>query len=91
MQVVLSVMTDVVLTMLAALLFLMIIRALLSLLAPDSDHPVINVVFNVTDAIMAPAQTLLDKTGWFRNSVIDMAYLLTVAGLWVICLLFLLI
>lgn len=83
-------MSDIVLTLLSALLFLMIGRALLSLLAPDSDHPVVNVIFNVTDWIMAPAQALLDKTGWFKNSMIDMAFMLTVILLWILAILFML-
>ena len=90
MSTVLSVMSNIVTTLLSALLFLMFIRAILSLVAPDSDHPVVNMVFNVTDVVMAPARALLDKTGWFQNSMFDMSFFLTVLFLWILSALFLL-
>ena len=89
MEVVLSVMSNIMTTLLSALMFALLIRAILSLLAPDSDHPLVNVVFNVTDVVMAPARALLDKTGWFRNSMFDMSYFLTVIFLWILSALFL--
>ena len=70
-------------------MFLMLIRAIMSLVAPDSDHPLVNIVFNVTDVVMAPARALLDKTGWFQNSMFDMSYLFTVIFLWILSALFL--
>ena len=46
-------------------------------------------MFTVTDWILAPMRALLDKTGWFQNSMIDMSYLLTILVLWGISSLFL--
>ena len=66
----------------------LLLRAVFSLVAPDSDHPFINIVFNVTDVIMAPARALLDKTGWFQNSPVDMAFIFTVLFLWILSAVF---
>ena len=88
MATVLAVMSDIMVTLLSALMFLLLIRAVLSMLAPDSDHPLVNIVFNVTDVVMAPARVLLDKTGWFQNSMFDMSYFITVIFLWILSALF---
>ena len=89
MGIVLSVLSGAVSLLLSATMFMMLLRAIFSLLAPDSDHPVVNVVFNVTDVVMAPARALLDKTGWFENSMFDMSYMFTVIFLWILSALFL--
>ena len=89
MSAVLSVFSNAVSLLLSAVMFLMLIRAIMSLVAPDSDHPLVNIVFNVTDVVMAPARALLDKTGWFQNSMFDMSYLFTVIFLWILSALFL--
>ena len=89
MGIVLSIFSGAVTLLLSATMFMMLLRAIFSLLAPDSDHPVVNVVFNVTDVVMAPARALLDKTGWFENSMFDMSYMFTVIFLWILSALFL--
>lgn len=86
---VLYILSNTVVTLLSAVEFLLLVRAVLSWVAPDSDHPVSNAVFTVTDWILAPMRALLDKTGWFQKSMIDMSYLLTILVLWGISSLFL--
>ncbi|HCH68201.1 MAG TPA: hypothetical protein DEV98_06120 [Clostridiales bacterium] len=88
-NIVLYILSNTVVTLLSAVEFLLLVRAVLSWVAPDSDHPVSNAVFTVTDWILAPMRALLDKTGWFQNSMIDMSYLLTILVLWGISSLFL--
>lgn len=74
---------------LSAVLVLLVLRAVFTLIAPDSDHPLINFVFNVTDFLMAPARFLLDKTGWFADFPLDMAHMITAVVTTLILYLFL--
>ena len=74
---------------LAAVLVLLVLRAVFTLIAPDADQPLINFVFNVTDFLMAPARYLLDKTGWFADFPLDMAHMITAVATTVILYLFL--
>lgn len=74
--------------LLSAVLFLLFARSILTILAPDSDHPVANVIFNTTDFLMSPARVLLDRTGWFSDSPLDMAHLITMVAVILIMLLF---
>ncbi len=76
-------------TLLTMLLFILTARSLLMMLAPDSDHPIVNMIFNVSDYIMSPARYMIDKTGWFADSPIDMAHLITMLAILALNLLFL--
>ncbi len=79
-----------VITLLSAVFFLLIARSVLLMLAPDSDHPVANFIFNAADFFLSPARYILDKTGWFGDSPLDMANLFTSLALIFIMFLFLL-
>ena len=75
---------------LSVILTLLFVRAILSLVAPDSDHPFVNLVFNLSDIFLSPARYLFDKTGWFADLPIDMAHLVTSFSVLILMYLFLL-
>ena len=62
-----------------ALLFVieicMLVRALLSFLPIQEDNPFLIFVGMVTEPIILPFRALFERTGWFRNTPIDVAFL----------------
>lgn len=82
------ILSETVLILLSAMMMLLFIRAVMSFVAPDSDHPLVNFVFNVTDIILAPARFFVDKTGFLADSMFDIAYFITVVALWLLEALF---
>ncbi len=67
-----------------ALCFLMMARALLSLLLPDSDNPLVDFVYCVTEFCITPVRALCDRMSWFTESVFDVPFLITTLLLWVL-------
>ncbi len=64
------------------------VSALLSWISPDADGPLFNFIYNVSDFLTAPVKALLDKTGLFAGSPIDMSHLITMVLLSIIGMLF---
>ena len=71
------VLTQAVLLAANIIMLLLFVRTILTFVAFDSDHPLVNLVFNITDAILTPARIVLDKTGWFEDTPFDFSQILT--------------
>ncbi len=84
------VLTQAVLLAANVTMLLLFIRTILTFVAFDSDHPLVNFVFNITDAILTPARIILEKTGWFEDTPFDFSQILTLGFILVVYLLFIL-
>ena len=56
----------------------MLVRAVLSWFPIKEDHPLVLFVHMVTEPIVSPIRRLFDRFGWFRNSPIDISFLVAV-------------
>lgn len=56
----------------------MLIRAFLSWLPIQDDNPFVMIVTMVTEPLIAPIRAFFDRMGWFRNSPIDISFLVGV-------------
>lgn len=61
---------------------LMLARALLNLLAPDSENPLVSFVFTVTEAGISPVRAICDRKKWFQHTPLDMPFFITVILVW---------
>lgn len=52
------------------------VRALLSWFPVRDDNPILTFVGMVTEPFIAPVRALFDRLGWFRNSPLDMSFLM---------------
>lgn len=71
-----------------ALVLMMLVRALLSFLMPETDNPLAGFVFAVTEFCITPMRALCDRMEWFQKSLFDMPFLLTMLVLWLLEMLF---
>lgn len=70
------------------LMFMMIARAVLSFIMPESANPLVNFVYAVTEFCITPVRVLCDRMNWFQESLFDMPFMLTMLVLWVLEMLF---
>ena len=70
------------------LVFMMLARALLSFMMPETDNPLVGFVFVVTEFCITPVRVFCDRMDWFQGSLFDMPFLLTMLLLWLIEMLF---
>lgn len=54
----------------------MLIRAILSWFPRAADSAFGNLVYAVTEIVVAPIRALCERFGWFRNSPIDFSFLI---------------
>ncbi|MBQ7500559.1 MAG: YggT family protein [Clostridia bacterium] len=55
----------------------MLVRAVMSFIAPTADGVVASFVYNVTEFFVSPVRELLNKIEFVRNSPIDISFLVT--------------
>lgn len=70
---ILSHFVDVLLTV---IYFAIFIRVILSWLPLDEDGPFVSFVYLITDPIILPIRSMLERTGLFQNSPIDFSTLI---------------
>ncbi|MBQ7599411.1 MAG: YggT family protein [Clostridia bacterium] len=61
-----------------ALLVCMVVGAVMSWIMPDEDNKFTRVVYAITDTLTWPVRALFDRFGWFRNSPVDVPFIVTV-------------
>lgn len=54
----------------------MLIRAILSWFPNAADSAFGDLIFTVTEPIVAPIRALADRFGWFRNSPVDFSFMI---------------
>lgn len=57
--------------------FLMLARAIISWLPVDEDNPIVSFLYAVTEPVVAPVRTLIERFGWFEGLPIDMSFMIT--------------
>jgi YggT family protein len=55
----------------------MLLRAILSWLPIDDDHPVLNIVYMITEPFIYPIRSLLHRFELFRSLPIDVSFMIT--------------
>ena len=55
----------------------MLVRAIMSFVAPTADGLVASFVYNVSEFFVSPVRELLNKIEFVRNSPIDISFLVT--------------
>lgn len=71
------VLTSTVKCIIGVLQFLMIIRAILSWIPMDEDNRIDAFLYAVTEPVIMPVRTLLDRFGLFEGMPIDMSFFIT--------------
>ncbi len=71
------VITSTVRTIVAALEFLLFARAILSWLPVDEDNPIVSFLYSVTEPVLMPVRSLIERFGWFDGMPFDMAFMIT--------------
>ena len=61
----------------AALQFLMMARAIVSWLPIDEDNPIVTFLYAVTEPVIMPVRSVLDRLGLFEGMPIDMSFFIT--------------
>ena len=67
--------TSVVNLFISAMLLLMLIRAILSWLPINDEHPIVEFLYAVTEFVVAPVHALLYHFEWIRNFPMDISFL----------------
>lgn len=57
--------------------FLMLARAIISWLPVDEDNSIVSFLYAVTEPVVAPVRTLIERFGWFEGLPIDMSFMIT--------------
>lgn len=78
MNIAILLLTNTVQAILLILEICMLIRAVLSWFPVGDDNPIVQLVCLVTEPLLAPIRALLDRMGWFRNSPIDVSFIIGV-------------
>lgn len=55
----------------------MLARAIISWLPVDEDNPIVSFLYAVTEPVVAPVRTLIERFGWFEGLPIDMSFMIT--------------
>lgn len=63
--------------LITAIQFLMFARAILSWLPLDDDNPIENFLYAVTEPVILPVRTVIERFGWFEGMPIDMSFFIT--------------
>lgn len=61
----------------AVLQFLMLARAIISWLPMDEDNPIVSFLYGVTEPVIMPVRTFLNRLGLFEGMPIDMSFFIT--------------
>ncbi len=71
------VLTNMVSLFLSALQLLMFIRAILSWLPIDDDHAFVIFVYNITEIVIFPVRTILERSETVASMPIDLSFFVT--------------
>ena len=63
--------------LLVALQFLMMARAIISWLPVNEDNPIVVFLYSVTEPVIMPVRSVIERFGWFEGLPIDMSFLIT--------------
>ena len=74
MQIVVTLLAGTVRALLSFLKICFFVRAVLSFLPIDEQHPITRFTAVVTEPIIAPIRALFDRYGWCRGSVLDVPF-----------------
>lgn len=66
--------TNTISTLLSAVLFLMLVRLILSLLPLADDNPLEEFVYNITEPFVLPVRAVIDKFDSLASLPIDIAF-----------------
>ncbi len=64
-------------TVIDILLIIMLVSAVMSWVAPAMDHPVMNFINGITDALVRPVRKLLWRFEFVRSFPLDISFYLT--------------
>jgi YggT family protein len=53
----------------------MFLRAVLSWFPIQDNNPILSFVYMVTEPVVVPVRALFERLGWFRNSPLDISFL----------------
>jgi len=73
-----------ILIVLQILKYAVILRALLSFLPIGQDNQFVNILYQITEPVLAPIKTFLGRTEWGRNSMIDISPIIAIVLIWII-------
>ncbi len=71
------VLTATVSYLITAIQFLMFARAILSWLPIDEDNSIVNFLYAVTEPVIMPVRSVIERFGWFEGMPIDMSFFIT--------------
>ena len=74
MQIVVTLLVGTVRALLSFLKICFFVRAVLSFLPIDEQHPIVRFTALVTEPIIAPVRALFDRYGWCRGSSFDVPF-----------------
>ena len=63
--------------LIAAIQFLMLMRAIISWLPFEEDHPLVTFLYAVTEPVIMPVRAVINRLGLFEGLPIDMSFLIT--------------
>lgn len=73
-----------ILIVLQILKYAVILRALLSFLPIGQDNQFIDILYQITEPVLAPIKAFLGRTEWGRNSMIDISPIIAIVLIWII-------
>ncbi len=73
-----------ILIVLQILKYAVILRALLSFLPIGQDNQFVDILYQITEPVLAPIKAFLGRTEWGRNSMIDISPIIAIVLIWII-------
>ncbi len=64
--------------------YAVILRALLSFLPVGQDNQFTNILYQITEPVLAPIRTFLGRTEWGRNSMFDISPIIAIVLIWIV-------
>lgn len=81
MTILIFIITQCVKCLISAVLFFMLLRALLSLFGVDEDSALLNFLFLATEPVILPIRALFALFGWFEGFPIDVPFIVAFIAL----------
>ncbi len=63
--------------LITAIQLLMFARAIVSWLPVDEDSPVVTFLYAITEPVIMPVRSVIERFGWFEGIPIDMSFFIT--------------
>ncbi|HOV25039.1 MAG TPA: YggT family protein [Pseudobacteroides sp.] len=64
--------------------YAVILRALLSFLPISQDNKFVDILYQITEPVLAPIKAFLGRTEWGRNSMIDISPIIAIVLIWIL-------